>query len=165
MLDYISDKAGVLAALAALALATLGTLDVLGMALLNAPISGTVEVSSMLLVCVFFLGMADSVRSGDNISVDLLLNALSGRKRRVLEVINMAFTFVFLAALTYLSWRLALESLGKGDVMSGAMAFRLWPFKMLAALGATLATVALLVRAARDLRRPLDAGDDVAGPR
>jgi len=48
--------------------------------------------------------------------------------------------------LTYLSWKLALHSIDKGDVMSGAVNFQLWPFKLTAALGATLALIALIVQ-------------------
>jgi TRAP-type C4-dicarboxylate transport system permease small subunit len=146
LLEFLADMAGFLAALAAVALALLGTADVLSMMLLNRPIVGTVEFSSVLLVCVLFLGIAGAVRDGDNISVDILLNALGPRARRAVERFNGFCTLVFFVMLTYLSWKLALHSLDKGDVMSGAVNFHLWPFKLIAALGATLALIALVVQ-------------------
>src|SRR5210317_2104758 len=88
LLEFLADKAGFLAAIAALALALLGTTDVLSLMLFNKPFVGMVEYSSMLLVCVLFLGMAGAVRDGDNISVDILLNALGPRARRVVERFN-----------------------------------------------------------------------------
>ena len=146
LLEFLADKAGFLAAIAALALALLGTTDVLTLMLFNKPIVGMVEYSSMLLVCVLFLGMAGAVRDGDNISVDILLNALGPRARRAVERFNGFCTLVFFAMLTYLSWKLALHSIDTGNVMSGAVNFKLWPFKLIAALGATLALIALVVQ-------------------
>lgn len=146
LLSFLSDKAGVIAAIAAIMMALLGTADVLGMALFNAPITGAVEISSMLLVCAFFMGMADSVRSGDNISVDLLLNKLSGRPRRIMEAVNALFTLGFFMLFSYMAWRLALHSFDKGDVIGGALTFALWPFKLIAALGVTLATIGMIAR-------------------
>ncbi len=146
ILDFLADNAGFLAALAALALALIGTADVLSMLFLNAPIVGTVEFSSVLLVCVLFLGMAEAVKGGDNISVDILLNALPPRWRQRVTLFNGFCTLVFFAMLTYLSWKLALHSLDKGDVMGGAINFKLWPFKLVAACGASLALIALIAR-------------------
>ena len=146
LLEFLADKAGFLAAIAALALALLGTTDVLSLMLFNKPLVGMVEYSSMLLVCVLFLGMAGAVRDGDNISVDILLNALGPRARRAVEWFNGLCTLVFFVMLTYLSWKLALHSIDTGNVMSGAVNFKLWPFKLIAALGATLALIALVVQ-------------------
>jgi TRAP-type C4-dicarboxylate transport system permease small subunit len=90
--------------------------------------------------------MAGAVRDGDNISVDILLNALGPRARRAVERFNGFCTLVFFAMLTYLSLKLALHSIDTGNVMSGAVNFKLWPFKLIAALGATLALIALVVQ-------------------
>ena len=146
LLDFLSDKAGFFAALAAVALALLGNADALSLYFLNKSIVGTVEFSKVLLVCVLFLGMAESVRAGGNISVDILRNALGPKGRRLLDMLNGLCTLVFFAMLTYLGWKLALNSFEKGDVMAGAINFKLWPFKVIAALGANLALVAVIAR-------------------
>lgn len=146
VLDFLSAKAAVLASIAAIILALLGTLDVIMITFFNSPIVGVVEFSSMLLVCVLFLGMAEGVRGGENVSVDILVNALKGRARRALVTFNRVCTLLFFLLLAYLGWKLALDSFAKGDVMAGAINFKLWPFKLLAALGATLALIAVLAR-------------------
>lgn len=146
LLDTLAGAASILGALAALCIAILGTADVLMTQLFNRPITGTVEFSSMLLVGVLFLGMAGAVRKDDNISVDLLVNALPPRGRFTLNVINRFMSLVYFGILTYLCWRLALDSMAKSDIMAGAIHFKVWPYKLLAALGALLATLTLAAK-------------------
>lgn len=146
ILAMIGNQAGILAGVAVLFLAVLGAADVVLITFFNAPITGTVEISRVLLVSILFLGMADAVREGDNISVDVLLNALGPGARRWVERFNRLVTVIFFAVLTYLSWKLALKSWNQGDIMAGAINFRLWPIKTLAAFGATLALLAQVSR-------------------
>ncbi len=150
-LDWLAEKSGTLSAICALIMAGLGTLDVVAMSVFNSPITGTIEFSSMLLVSCLFLAMPMAAKDDDNISVDLLINAVPASFRRLLSAFNNICTIGFFSILTFLSWKLALKGWDKGDVMTGAINFQLWPFKMLAAVGATLALMTLCARLIREV--------------
>jgi len=141
----LADTANMLAAACALILAALGTADVIGNFAFNAPILGTKEYSSVILACLFFLGMAAAVRGETEISVDVVLNALPGRTRRIVEAFNRLATTFFFGVLTYLAWKLVLHSYAKGTFTAGSEGFRLWPFEAIAAVGATIAFLCLIV--------------------
>lgn len=141
----LADVANMLAAVCALILAILGTADVIGNFVLNSPILGTKEYSSVILACLFFLGMTAAVRGKTEISVDVIVNALPARPRRFVLFFNWLATTFFFGILTFLSWRLTLHSYQKGTFTSGSEGFRLWPFEAAAAVGVTIAFLCLIV--------------------
>ena len=142
----VADTVNVLAATCALILALLGTADVIGTFFFNAPISGTVEYSGMLLACLFFLGMSATVRGRNEISVDVLLNALPDSARRVVGGVNRIASVFFLGVLSYATWGLTIHSYERATVATGAQGFRLWPFEAIAATGASIAFLCLIAR-------------------
>lgn len=156
LIHRLADGASLVAALCAMALATLGTADVIGTFFLNSPISGTVEYSSVLLACMFFLGMSAAVRGRDEISVDILLNALSERPRRIVELFNRLASLIFFGVLAYVTWGLTVHSYEKGVVTTGASGFRIWPFEAAAAIGVSVALFCMIVKMFHDPRRGSD---------
>lgn len=140
----LADVANMLAAACALILATLGTADVIGNFVFNSPILGTKEYSSVILACLFFLGMAAAVRGDTEISVDVVLNALPSKPRMVVEIFNRLATTFFFGVLTFLSWRLTLHSYQKATFTGGSNGFRLWPFEAAAAVGVTIALLCMI---------------------
>lgn len=154
----ISKAAGFFAALATVALAVLGALDVFLTMVFNSPITGTIELSRVLLACLLFLGMASAVETRHNVSVDILLNALSQRHRRKIALCNQICTLAFYVILALLGWKLALNSWETGDVLEGAIQIRLWPFKAMAAFGVSLAVLAQIDLILEDLKSIEESG-------
>jgi len=129
------------------------TLDVVLKNLFNAPIQGTIEISSYYyMVAVVMLPMAMVEYEDEQISVDLLFI----RFPRPLRKICLLATFVITAAvLSLVTWRTGLDAVRAfrvGEVVMGSREVIVWPTRCLLPLGFGLAAVAALLRAVMTLR-------------
>ena len=93
--------AGVLALVAMMAIVTF---DVVLRYFFNQPTVWAGEVASFLTIAVVFLGLAQNMRLGDHIRIDVFTSLLSARKRLLLDVIAHAIAIVFSVALFMGCW-------------------------------------------------------------
>ncbi len=133
------------------------TLDVALKVFWNAPIQGTVEISSYYyMVAIVLLPMALVEYDDEQISVDLLFNHFPGWLKRV----SLMITFVATAGmLSIMTWRTGLDAVRAfkvGEVVMGSREIIVWPARCLLPLGFGLAAVAAVMRAVMLLRgRPV----------
>lgn len=71
------------------------TYDVIARYVFNQPSMWAGEIASYLLIAIVFLGLAQNLRQGSHIRIDVVTNLLSVRTRLVLEVIAYAVGVVF----------------------------------------------------------------------
>ncbi|MBU0831176.1 MAG: TRAP transporter small permease [Alphaproteobacteria bacterium] len=124
------------------------TLDVVLKVFWNAPIQGTVEISSYYyMVAIVLLPMALVEYDDEQISVDLLFNHFPGWLKRV----SLMITFVATAGmLSIMTWRTGLDAVRAfkvGEVVMGSREIIVWPARCLLPLGFGLAAVAAVMRA------------------
>jgi len=93
--------AGVLALVAMMAIVTI---DVILRYFFNDPTVWAGEVASFLTVSVVFLGLAQNMRLGDHIRIDVFTNLLPTRPRLLLDVIAHAVGIVFSVVLFLGCW-------------------------------------------------------------
>jgi C4-dicarboxylate transporter DctQ subunit len=117
------------------------------------------EAVRWVLVLSVMLAVADVVRRGENIRVDLLVEKLPARLRRAVELGGLATALVFALALTWLgidmvafSYELGLTTAGEIDIPSAWVELAL-------PLGGLMLALASFVRLARVWR-----GEPVADP-
>lgn len=135
--------------------------DVVAKLVWNAPIQGTVEMSSYYyMVALVMLPMAYVEMQDQQISVDLLFNHFPIWLQKV------ALTFSCLAAaaiLAVIAWRTGLDAmraLRVGEVVMGGREVIVWPSRMVLPLGFGLASFAALLRAVLVLRgTPITSSD------
>ena len=123
--------------LAAAVIFSMGALVVIHVSLrvvYRAP-SGTYEVIPVLLVACIFLGLAYTQRVWGHARMTLFLDALSERKRRMVELFFIVIWLATFAIITYNSAQSALTSYQVGDTAMGVVTFPLWPSKALVPLG------------------------------
>ena len=111
--------------------------DVFGRRFLNKPVTGTYEISEMLLVIVIFSAVAYCQFLKGHVTIDLLVTRLN---QKVQDIINSIVYVIFLGTFGILSWQLyiyAVEVMAKNWV-SGTILLPVYPFAFIAAIGCTL---------------------------
>ncbi len=123
------------------AMALIGAADVLADNLAGRPIPSVSEFASDYLPAVILLAAAAAQRERADIVVDILVTLLPGGVRRGAGLLAVCLTIVFLGALTWGAWQLALASIALGEVAVAAVQYPVWPAKLAFALGLTVATL------------------------
>ena len=102
------------AGVALLGILFLTVADITGRSAFNNPVPGTVEVTSLVLVIVVFLGVAHSEDMGDHISVDLIYVRVGDRAKAVLDVISDVLSVAVLGLLAFQLWQFTERQLESG---------------------------------------------------
>ena len=137
------------------------TLSILGMALLmsthvvsslifNAGISGTYEVTEMLIVIITFVGVSYAARHARHISMSAIYEQLSGRLRKGLLIIICIGTaaLMFYFAYQSLDYVTTMQSRGR---TSSALHIPMWIVYTSLPIGFTLAGVQYVLTAVRNM--------------
>jgi len=98
------------------------------------PIPGSVELTGYLsaVVAAFSLGFTQS-RKG-HIAVDILVNALSGKARGIIQVLNDVLCLAFSLLIAWQVWLRALVLMRAGE-LSETLQIVYYPFLLLTSLG------------------------------
>jgi TRAP-type C4-dicarboxylate transport system permease small subunit len=123
------------------------TLDVILKVFWNAPIQGTVEISSYYyMVAIVMLPMAMVEYDDEQISVDLLFNHFPAWLKQT----SLLITFIATAGmLSVMTWRTGLDAVRAfivGQVVMGSREIIVWPARCMLPLGFGLAAVAAIMR-------------------
>ncbi|MFC0269596.1 TRAP transporter small permease [Kushneria aurantia] len=141
-LDSLYLASGVLAAIFLALIAVSILFQIVGRSL--GLVVDATEFSGFCLSASTFLGLAYSLRHGAHVRVGLLVDALSGSWRRLLESFVCA---VSAGVVGWLCWCAALytqQSYEYGDLSPGLIAAPLWIPQLGITLGLAIMTVALL---------------------
>ena len=133
------------AGVALLAILFLTVADITLRYLFNAPVAGTVEVTSAVLVVIVFLGLAYSEDLGDHITVDLLYERVGPRTKTVLNYFAWALSVIVLGLMAFQLYHFALRQQESG-AQTPVLEWPIWPFAMVAAFGSALYAVAVFVK-------------------
>lgn len=112
-----------------------------------------------------FLALPTTLRRGEHIRVTLVLQRLSARARRAVEIAAHAVGLFLAGALAWFSIRLVWQSHAFHDVSTGLDATPLWIPQLGMAVGTLLLALAMLVQwveQASGRAPPPDAGDEPA---
>lgn len=141
-LDAAYATAGALAALNVLAIFLLMIAASAGRSF-NWRVGWVNDVVSWLCAAAAFLGMAYSFRNGDFVRVTLLLEMVSPRWRRVLEVASLTVAMAAVGYLGYWAARFTWESWKFNDIAGNLVAIPIWIPQMSFVVGALLFVVAV----------------------
>jgi TRAP-type C4-dicarboxylate transport system permease small subunit len=153
-LDRLYQASGALAALFMVAICAIVLLQV-GANLLDSIIAvfggrplgllipSYAEFAGFFLAASSFLALAYTLRRGSHIRVALLVQHLTGRRRRIAELWCIAVAAVLSSYFALFAVNLAYDSLRFGDVSPGMVPVSLWIPQSAVALGLVVLTVAL----------------------
>lgn len=149
---------------ALVAILGLTVLDITGRSAFNRPVPGTVEVTSMALVVVVFLAVAHSEDMGDHITIDLIYERLPKPAQWVFDVFADLFGVVVVGLLAFQLYHFTLRNMVSG-AETPVLEWPIWPFVLVAALGALGYAVATIMKLVlRLMGEPAEAVDPTEGP-
>ncbi|WP_169566446.1 TRAP transporter small permease [Sneathiella limimaris] len=123
---YLSFVAAIIAACLVIFTLFMTGYSVFQRYVLGTPLTWTDELSGFLVVAIVMLGMAEALRRGDHISVDLLSTKAKGRNRYILDLWYYLAT-AFVAGVIMLSaWNSVMFSIDFGVFSDGYLEAPLW---------------------------------------
>ena len=136
----------VVASLLLLSVMLIVVTDVFMRYVLNRPFSFTYDLVGLyLLAGLFFLALSDTFRVRAHVSVDILVQHLSERGRRLSEIIAALAGLPVFIAITVLGWDRAMDNWMSSDVLAGAIPWPTWASAVLVPIGCGLLVVRLVV--------------------
>ena len=150
-LDALYDGAAWLAALFMVGLLIMVLLSIAGRQL-HFHLPGTDSYAGYMMAAAGFLALAHTFKRNEHIRVTLLLSALHGVQRRVLERWALAAATVLAALAAYYSCRLSWQSYLFHDVSTGNDATPLWIPQLTMALGSVILAIAIFDDLVLELR-------------
>lgn len=130
-----------LSGISMLLMMTISTADVIAYLVIGKPFAGANEIVEIALaVCVVMaIVYAHYVRS--HVQVDLISERFGPKTRRVTEILSLLFATACTGLLAYGGWLLALTSLEAREIAITLHSFPIYPWKILFAVGLTLAAI------------------------
>ena len=123
---WLSTLSLAVGALVSVMLAFIVGYSVLMRYLFNHPQTWTDELSGYLLVLIVMMGLAEALRRGDHIGVDLLTSRLSEKGRRLIEIWGMLAVIAFSTILLTSSWQMVAFSYSVGLISDGYVEAPMW---------------------------------------
>lgn len=142
-LDALYDGAGVVAGVALIGTLVFVLIGIAGR-LFHFHLPGTDAYAGYCMAAAGFLALAHTLKRGEHIRVNLLLERFGPRVARALELWSHLAGTVFCAALAVFSVRLAWQSWSFNDVSQGNDATPLWIPQIAMAVGAIVMLVAMV---------------------
>ena len=143
LLNLLYGSAAALAALCMVGLLAMVLLSVASRQL-GFNVRGIDAYAGYLMAGAGFLALAHTLKMGEHIRVTLIVNALTGGKRRALEIWSLACASVLSSALAFYSCRLVWQSLDFNDISTGNDATPLWIPQIAMAVGTSIFAIAFI---------------------
>ena len=142
-LDFLYDAAGYLAAFFMVGILLMVLASVIGR-LAGFNLRGSDAYAGYCMAAASFLALAHTLKRGEHIRVNLLLDRFHGRLRRPLELWSHAAGAFFCGALAWFSVRLVWQSHVFNDISQGNDATPMWIPQVAMAAGAIVLFVAMV---------------------
>jgi TRAP-type C4-dicarboxylate transport system permease small subunit len=150
----ITDKVNLVGQVILLLLVLLIIVDVVMRRVFNSPLSGTLEVSEIMLVVVVFTSVAYcGIRKG-HVSIDALTSRFRRRTQAVIDSITGIFGVIVFITMGCGSFVLGLNLL-KTHRITGMLPIPIYPFSFIVGIGSLLLALVLLVQLAETILKVL----------
>jgi TRAP-type mannitol/chloroaromatic compound transport system permease small subunit len=150
-IDRFSTLLAVAGGIATMGLMLNVVVDVIGRAVFNRPLPGTLDVTQFAWMPVLVsLGLGYALLRGEHIRVNLLTAPTGPRAQRVIEIAGMVFTLATTAVLIWFGAQKASEAAAFQESAVGTPWLAIWPFRWVIVVGLAglfLQALALFIRA------------------
>src|SRR5690625_4270849 len=117
LIDLIIDIMAVIGRLLLVAITILVFVDIITLKLFDYSLSWIFEVNEYSLLFITFLGAAFVLRRDEHIKLDLVLNLLSNKQRRIVEIVN-SFIGMIISLIVTVAGFIATMSLYERNIIS-----------------------------------------------
>jgi TRAP-type C4-dicarboxylate transport system permease small subunit len=123
----------------------LGTVDVIGRTIFNKPITGTYEISEIMMGAIVLLGWAYTQRQGEHVAVDLVYAKFPAKMKTIVSIVMTIIILALFVIIMIKSWTIAYE-----NVLAGRrfliLHFPSGPFYFLVPAGAFFMCLELIIQ-------------------
>lgn len=120
--------------------------DTIGRYVFSKPITGTNEIVTIyLIVAVVYLGLSNTLKHNEHISIDFFANKLPERIRKVLFVITNLLGVLLFFLIFYQSWLITYKAFITSESFVGVITFPMYPAYGLVPLGSLFLMIRLLI--------------------
>ncbi|MGL4439005.1 MAG: TRAP transporter small permease [Bosea sp. (in: a-proteobacteria)] len=116
-----------------------GSIDTIGTQLFGKAIPSSHEFQEAFEAVLIFCALAAVQNRKAHIVIDLITGSLQGGWRRASDIFALTVTAGFFMLLTTQAFRLAMRSIGAGELSPGYISFPLYVFKILFFVGCLIA--------------------------
>jgi TRAP-type C4-dicarboxylate transport system permease small subunit len=134
----------IVSACTALLVGLAGALDVVASTVFRKPIPIVSEISADALAVIIFLAIGYAQHRRAHISVDIVTAYLPERARKVMELLALLVSLVFLGALAWQAGDLARESFAVRESAMALIPYPVYPFKIAFLIGLGLVVLELV---------------------
>jgi TRAP-type C4-dicarboxylate transport system permease small subunit len=145
LISRLSDIGIALSMATLVVIMVLVTLDVVSRNLFAHSIPGAVEISELLQGAMVFLGMAATMKSGNHIAADILVEKLSPRSQAIIDLGTSFIGVIVIGFMTYALWSVA-SGPGAEYEVTMLLGIPTQPFWYIATFGSGLLCFELLRR-------------------
>ena len=117
-----------------LAMMTLLVLDIIARTM-RKPLQGMAELSVFVMMIVIYLGLARCEEHKEHVNLEIVLNALPPRLRRIMEVVVYLLALGTVGLLLYAVAANALHSYLRNEAIEGTVEMHIWPVKFFMVIG------------------------------
>jgi TRAP-type C4-dicarboxylate transport system permease small subunit len=142
-LDGLFTAAAILAAILLATIAALTLAEIVGRFFGVLMPAGT-EFGGFAMAASIFLGLGWTLRNGGHIRVNLVLQRLSERARRPVEIWCLVFAAVVVAVMAYGTAHMVMNSFNFGSLGTGLVPVPLWIPQLSMVIGVVLLEVAII---------------------
>jgi len=153
----VTNTLAVIAAIILFLMMMLGAADVLGRYLFNRPITGSMEISSIMMASTALFGLAYALVKGSHVNVDMVVSCFRPHTRAIIDFVCTALAFVFFALVTWQATATTIRDWSTGRVID-VIFVPLVPLYLLVTLGTFVLSLELVVRMLHLLARIRKAG-------
>lgn len=159
-LDALYDGAAALAALFMVLLLVMVLLSVVGREL-GFYVRGTDSYAGYFMAAAGFLALAHTLKKGEHIRVTLLINAVTGRYKKAIEIWALVAAIALTGLFAYYSVKLSVNSFQFNDISTGNDATPLWIPQIAMAVGTVILLIAFIDELVLELSgKRVEAGSD-----
>ena len=126
--------------------------DVTGRRVFNFPITGTFELSGLMMIIIIFFSIVHCQLRKGHVTIDLVVERFSKRAQNIL---NSVLYLLFLGTFGVVTWQVWVNAFTAyaDKLTSGSFALPTYPFVFLAALGCSLLCLVVIVHLVEFVQR------------
>lgn len=147
-LSVISHSLGILSAVMLFGLGVITVFDVLGRYFLGTSVLGAVEITTMMLVGVAFLGLASAEIHGAHVSVRLVEDQLRRTPRLIFSGLRFVVLLFVAVVLIVGLYEVMMSAMERGETTNDILRLATWPAKAVIFISFVLFFAVTLVKEA-----------------
>jgi TRAP-type C4-dicarboxylate transport system permease small subunit len=142
---FVEGGLNVVAGLMLLGMMFLGACDVIGRYVFNSPITGAMEISSLLMGGMVFLAWAYTQASRSHVTVDIFFVLYPPRVRAIFSLVMLFIALVLFALIFWQSTATAISD-WQGGKLVHLILIPIAPFKLLVSIGALFICLEFIIQ-------------------